>query len=218
MSDLQAWIERGILLIGGGGLFKLGDFILKKKQADNDDFSLLRETYREEFIRYRDEIKSLITQNTQLEERLINQGDRLETKIADLQLETELLREQLKNLSRVHPDLPIPMWLKDQNGIMLSLNQAYEDAFLIPQGKTRFDYIGKHDDDIWGEKVADIFRANDIIAMSMKRASFVLNEEEADHLLNGWEFFKYPKYSDGTFVGVGGMALPRENKKVNFEN
>ena len=201
MSDVTTWIERAITLVIGGGALKIGEYFIQKKKADNDDFTLLRETYREEFKRYEDKVDKLISQNTTLE-----------LKIEALQKETDHLREQLVLLRTIHPDLPIPMWLKDQNGIMLSLNQAYEDAFLFPQGKNRSDYIGRRDEDVWGDDVADLFRANDLVAIAQKQTSFVV-ENKGNKLFSGWEFFKYPKYADGIFIGIGGIALPRDNKK-----
>ena len=203
MSESQQWIERILTFIAGGGVLKIGDFFLNKKKAENDDFKILKEAYREEFNRYEAKF-DVLNQKYAV----------LENKLADLRLENDRLRTSLKNVETTYPDLPVPMWLKDQNGMMLSLNKAYEDAFLFPQNKSRLDYIGHHDEDIWGEEIAELFRANDVAAASEKKLSFVIEDTLSNQLLKDWEFFKYPKYVDGIFIGVGGLALPKHDKKI----
>lgn len=197
---LDPWIERIITFAVGGGMFKLGDYLISKKKADSEDFALLKDTWREEFRRYEEKFDKLNSKYGKLEEKL-------ERSIS----ENEDLRQTINSLKESYPDLPVPIWLKDHNGMMLSLNREYEDAFLLPQGKTRSDYIGHYDEDIWGEEIANIFRANDTVAISKKHVSFVFETNIGHALLKKWEFFKYPKYVDGIFIGVGGLALPKSN-------
>lgn len=203
MSDSQQWIERILTFVAGGGLLKVGEFFLSKKKAEQGDFQILREAYKDEFIRYGEKFDKLNAKYAVLEARL-----------EELQLENERLKENLRHVEVTYPDLPVPMWLKDQNGMMLSLNQAYEDAFLLPQGKTRVNYIGHYDEDIWGEDIAAMFRGNDLAAATEKKLSFVIEDSIENSLLKDWEFFKYPKYVDGIFIGVGGLALPKDDKRV----
>lgn len=198
---IDPWLERILTFAIGGGMFKLGDYLISKKKADNEDFTLLKETWREEFNRYEEKFEKL------------NLGyAKLEQQFDEISQENTELRKSLNLLRESYPDLPIPIWLKDHNGIMLSLNSSYEDAFLLPQGKTRSDYVGRYDEDIWGGEISEIFRANDIIAISKKQISFVFEDFIGHDLLKNWEFFKYPKFVDGIFIGVGGIALPRPVK------
>lgn len=214
MEDLDPFVETLITFILGGGLFKLGDWLLKKRGLDTensikergantDDFTLLKESWKEEFKRYEEKYERLIEKNAKLEDRF----DALEK-------ENQLLREQLNTIKSIYPDLPIPMWIKDERGIMLSLNDAYENAFLRPQEKSRYDYIGKTDYDIWGKKIADEFRKHDREAMEDNIVVFKDEEFQDNALLQGYKFYKYPKYADGVFIGIGGIALPDETYKL----
>lgn len=172
-------------------------------ETDLKSFEILRQTWQDEFNRMRGEMNSILTKMAKLEQRY-----------ESLEEENLQLREQLRELRSLHPEMPIPMWLKDTTGKMLSLNQAYEDAFLIPLGKTRKDYVGHYDEDIWGEEIADVFRSNDLIATSTKQFVELDNEALIHPLLQGWKFYKYPVYSQGTFVGIAGFGLPNKNLEI----
>ena len=207
------------LVLSGSFITAVGNFFLKRKEllikdkeslstiekssieADLKSFETLKDTWYNEFKR-----------NEERFEKLWSNYAKLETRFELLEIENADLRLQLINLKTYHPEMPIPMWLKDTNGKMLSLNQAYEDMFLFPQSKTRLDYIGNYDEAIWNEDIADAFRSNDLIATSTK--SFVeVHEELLDNpLLKPWRFYKYPIYSQGVFIGIAGLALPREKK------
>lgn len=203
MSEAAKWTERIITFAIGGGLAGLGTFVLQKRKADVEDFTILKEAYREEFKRYEEKFDKLLAQYAKLEAKYEHQEEI-----------NQELKASISTIKSSYPDLPIPMWLKDHNGVMLSLNKAYEDAFLFPQGMTRLDYLGKHDDDVWGEEIAEVFRQNDLRAISQKKMSFVIEDDLDSDVLKGWQFFKYPKYVDGIFVGVGGLALPETEKSI----
>ena len=168
------------------------------KESDLRAFEILKDTWYNEFKR-----------NEAKFEKLFRDYSRIEAKMESLEQENTDLKLQLTILKTYHPEMPIPIWLKDQNGIMLSLNQAYEDAFLFPQGKTRVDYIGMRDEDIWPDDIAHTFRENDLIATAQR--SFVeIKEDDLPHpLLKGWRFYKYPVFSQGTFIGIAGLSLPK---------
>lgn len=172
-------------------------------EIQSNDFLILKEAYREEFLRYEKKFDDLNSKYS-----------KLEAEMEALRDENNDLREKLRLTRAAFPDLPIPMWLKDDKGMMLSLNQAYEDCFLMPQKKTRADYVGHYDEDIWGQAIADVFKRNDLAAVSQKKVSFVIEDTIDNSLLTGWHFFKYPKYIDGIFVGVGGLALPKKDERV----
>lgn len=54
-----------------------------------------------------------------------------------------------------------PRWRKDENGVMTSLNQAYDVIYLRPNDKSRKDYIGLNDTEMWGKEIGQIFWEND---------------------------------------------------------
>jgi hypothetical protein len=65
--------------------------------------------------------------------------------------------------------IPLPSWLKDIDGTMLAVNDAYEMYFLIPNGFVKSDYIGKTDSDVWPENVAQEFIESDIRTMQSEK-------------------------------------------------
>lgn len=204
------------------GLVQLGNYLNTKRKLKTEDkktifdierdvietdlksFELLKQTWKEEFERYEDRFQKLWVSQV-----------KLESELEALKLENEDLKNQLIQIRALRPDMPIPMWLKDTTGKMLSLNQAYEDVFLFPLGKTRKDYIGNYDEDIWGEQIAEIFRSNDIIVTSQKSFVEISNEDLKNPLLNGWTFYKYPVYSHGQFIGIAGLGLPTTKKTLS---
>lgn len=205
MDNLIDWLEKGIALISGGVIFKLGDFLVKKKKADTDGFQILKNAWREEFEKYEEKIDKL---NVSIA--------KLENKVEKLEEENKKLRSVIKSLRQFYPDLPIPLWLKDHNGRMLSLNKAYEEHFLHPLGKSKEDCIGETEDVIWGSEIAKKFKKNDSIAASQENSNFIF-EESLHPLLSKWNFYKYPKFVDGVFIGVGGVALPKKDKNITIK-
>lgn len=207
-NDILKWIGGGGAIGGGIGFL---NWLIKKQGADNQTFKQLREAYKEDFQGMRDEILNLKLEVAKLTEQ-ISSKDR----------QIGLMQAQLDLMKTAYPDLPIPLWLKDTNGYMISLNDAYEKAFLIPQGKHRGDYINKHDIAIWSEDIADTFKKNDIIAVEKGDKVRLVFEKVGQskskkqlNILSNWEFLKYPKFIDGTLVGIGGIAIPKENHYYN---
>lgn len=200
-NELFKW---GAIGLSGGGGIGLLNWLLKKQTADIKSFETLRDSYAKEFERLENKVDRLVAETARL-------GHELQLKEAEM----GVLRAQLENMKKAYPDLPIPLWLKDRNGIMLSLNDAYEKAFLIPQGKHRGDYIMQPDTAIWPPHVAELFKKNDIKAIERGKSTRVVFEDIPDmDILKNWEFVKYAYFIDGTLVGVGGVAIPSDKLKV----
>ena len=201
------WVE-GLkwvgVVFGAGGVFKLLDYVLKRQTGDLDSFKTLRDSYSAEFGRLESKI-----------DRLVANQARLEHDLKIKEAEISILRAQLENMKKAYPDLPIPLWLKDRNGIMLSLNDAYEKAFLIPQGKHRPDYIMQTDSAIWPPNVVEVFKKNDLKAIEKKHGVGITWERPPEmEILKNWEFVKYPYFIDGTLIGIGGIAIPKEKYQM----
>lgn len=178
-------------LFSGGVLTKVITSYLSKNR---DDFQVLSSSWKDEIVRLNTRITEIDNYNKELKKDIA------------------ALRIQIATLKQIHPDIPIPLWLKDINGRMLSLNDAYEAAFLIPQGKHRGNYIGKKDADIWGEKVAKVFKEHDDQAILLDaKQQIIFEENDVNPLLLNWVFLKYPKYLDGTLVGVAGIGVPKKD-------
>jgi len=201
LNEILKWLVLGAS--GGGGIGLL-NWLLRKQNADVKTFETLRDSYTKEFERLENKVDNLISETASLKQEL---------KLKDAEL--SVLRAQMDNMKKAYPDLPIPLWLKDRNGIMLSLNDAYEKAFLIPQGKHRGDYIMQPDTAIWPTEVAELFKKNDIKAIEKEGSTRIVFEDIPEmKLLRNWQFLKYPYFIDGTLVGIGGIAIPQETLKV----
>jgi len=116
----------------------------------------------------------------------------------------ELARERtyLQTLLQTIPD---PIWLKDQNGVYLSCNHAFE-RFI---GAAEADIVGKTDYELVPRELADFFRQNDQIAMAKKGPS--VNEEELTFAADGYhgvfETTKTPMHdAQEKLVGVLGIS------------
>lgn len=160
-----------------------------------------------------DIINALQSQNTILLERnteYINKIEEYGNIILDLKDKINGLENNILLLESAHQDLPIPMWLKDFKGNMLSVNLAYETIFLKPIGKERKDYVGKSDYDIWPKEIAEVFMKNDIL-IRRKREPRLITENIPDAMgkLIEWNILKYPRMSGNQLIGIAGIAIPK---------
>lgn len=58
------------------------------------------------------------------------------------------LRNKIILLEAANHEIPIPMWLKDEKGVLLAVNNAYEDMILTPNMITTDYAIGKVDEEL----------------------------------------------------------------------
>lgn len=125
------------------------------------------------------------------------------------ELEKDLirLRSKVEMLESTTFYLPIPMWLKDRRGEMLFVNDAYEKVFLLPNGLTKSDYIGKNDVEVWGEKIGKQYQKNDRRVMLTgqmldKLETTIIDGEEID-----FRIIKYQLKNGGVVIGIAGIAI-----------
>lgn len=138
----------------------------------------------------------------------------MEQQLAELKAHNEILKEKVNLLESSHMKVPLPMWLKDREGRMLSLNKHYEEVFLAPMGLTAQDYIGKTDFDIWPEEVARKFVDNDNRAFATNNTQYTLEPVPGTNgEITEWIIVKYIRYIDNIAVGIAGMALPLDKFK-----
>lgn len=196
MSELA---QKVILAIVTAVITGFGTYYAAKPKNKRDDFQTLIDTWKEDNQRLREEVNELSTRMEEIEEKYMTQKERADT-----------LQNQLILMESAHHDLPFPQWLKDTNGIMLSLNTAYEDMFLKPLGKTKHDYIGGTDEEVWGSEIARKFRENDINARQ-KKGYWIGIEPiwlKNSDISQRWRILKYTRYVGNVCIGVAGIAIP----------
>lgn len=140
-------------------------------------------------------------------------------KISDLEREVYELRQKVLLLESSTQNLPIPMWLKDLNGIMLALNPAYEQDFLLPRGFSSREYIGQSDYNIWNKEIADSFTANDRWVIKNKKVFYGYEVvPDGTGKLKTWYIIKYPRYASGVLVGIAGVAIREKQLDSNINH
>lgn len=199
-------IEIIIAALSGGVLTQVFTFILNrdkaKETAEKNDFQTIVEQWQSDNKRLRDENqKHLQTQND------------LYKKLAEHERKISALNTKLLIMESAYMHIPVPSWLKDLDGTMLALNEAYEDNFLKPLGLCRADYIGKTDFDIWDEETAKEYQENDVkVLNSIEKVWFgkekiVLNGVD---VTDSWKMLKYVRFAGDLEIGIGGMAIPSD--------
>lgn len=189
---MDNWIQLIVSFLGGGSLIGILNFILNRQKQSSEEYITLLEKYKED----NDQLRKHERENRkQLEELKEIVGE---------------LRNKLLLMESAHYDLPLPQWLKDNNGVMLAFNTAYEDLFIIPNNMNPADYIGHTDIEFWGEEIGNEYRSNDIKVERSRKPTHVVetvkNVYGDDEL---WEFFKYPRYAGRTLIGIGGIAIKK---------
>ena len=170
---------------------------VSKRQSKRDDFKAISDAYTLEFERQNKKLLDLEARIQQCADNELEQA----SKIRNLQL-------TIKGLSIQGLQLPIPMWMKDELGTMISLNDEYEKLFLVPLGKTREDYIGKNDIDFWGKEIGEIYARNDQVVVQSKKPMVTLEPINTKDGMNKVYVIKYPYLINGNYVvGLGGIAI-----------
>lgn len=199
-------IEIIIAGLSGGVLTQVFTFILNrdkaKETAEKNDFQTIVEQWQSDNKRLREENqKHLQTQND------------LYKKLAEHERKISALNTKLLIMESAYMHIPVPSWLKDLDGTMLALNEAYEDNFLKPLGLSRADYVGKTDFDIWDEETAKEYQQNDVkVLNSIEKVWFgkekiVLNGVD---VTDQWKMLKYVRFAGDLEIGIGGMAIPSD--------
>ncbi len=174
--------------LGGGFITALTSFLIQRKKTDQDGFKILFDKLEED--------------NRRLRER----EDANEIKIQALQKQLNDLQLKVQLMESAHNDLPIPQWLKDTHGRMLSIN----DPYIKLTGISRDKYIGNTDWDVWPENIARQFIENDNKVMREKKPMHTIEKFiVADGSIEEWNVLKFPRYAGNIVVGIGGIAFKK---------
>jgi len=196
------YIEIISAAVGGGFLTKLFDYLMNLRKAESDDFDTIVAQWQQDNERLRQE-------NKEHKDR----QDELYKKIAEHEKKLSALNAKLLVMESSYMHIPLPSWLKDIDGTMLAVNDAYEMYFLIPNGFVKSDYIGKTDSDVWPENVAQEFIGNDILTLQSEKKIWFGKEtiliKDVD-VSDNWRVLKYVRYAGNIAVGVAGIAIPSD--------
>lgn len=183
------------LVLGGGGVGFYFNYLINNRKTDQDEFKLLIETWR--------------LDNERLRQRELDNSN----KIDKLHEELTNLKTKMVMLESAHFDLPLPQWLKDTDGTVLSVNLEYENTFLLPLKLKATDYIGRRDVDVWGIELANEFNATDRKVMRSKKPQHLTEKvRDSGGDLISYEVFKYPVYSGKIIIGVAGIVLKQTHE------
>lgn len=190
------YITEIISFISGGGLLAIGNYIIQSKSNNTTEFSLLIERY-----------KTIVD----AQDLKIFELEKLKDVVQSLKDELTRLQSKILILETHYVDYPFPAWLKDTNGVMVALNDHYEEEFLLPMGKSIPHYIGKTDYDIWPKNVAEEYDNHDKLVLKSK--SPVWTGEEiivVDGINNSksYRVIKFKRFAGGMIIGTGGFAIP----------
>ena len=196
------YIEIISAAVGGGFLTKLFDYLMNLRKAESDDFDTIVAQWQHDNERLRQENKDHK-----------DRQDELYKKIAEHEKKLSALNAKLLVMESSYMHIPLPSWLKDIDGTMLAVNDAYEIYFLIPNGYTKADYVGKTDSDVWPENIAKQFIESDIRTMQSEKKIWFGKEQivvkDVD-VSDNWRVLKYVRYAGNIPVGVAGIAIPSE--------
>ena len=196
------YIEIISAAVGGGFLTKLFDYLMNLRKAESDDFDTIVAQWQQDNERLRQE-------NKEHKDR----QDELYKKIAEHEKKLSALNAKLLVMESSYMHIPLPSWLKDIDGTMLAVNDAYEIYFLIPNGYTKADYVGKTDSDVWPENIAKQFIESDIRTMQSEKKIWFGKEQivvkDVD-VSDNWRVLKYVRYAGNIAVCVAGIAIPSE--------
>ena len=188
-----------------GGAASFLTYKLGNRKQDETEFSSLIKVYKDLLDSNKETLKECGIRLDDLERTVEN----LKTEVHRKDKEIQHLRNQLLIFESSHSDVPVPIWLKDTNGIMLFLNDEYEKAILRPINKTKEDYIGETDFKIFSSDVASTFRKNDRRVQTQKKPiRFKERWRGADGTLYEGDVIKYPRFLNrDTVIGIGGIII-----------
>lgn len=183
------------LISGGGVLGFILTYLARMRKSSLDELRDVIKDRKEEI----DRLRKLESENNE--------------RIKAMEAKINSMESKIMLMESAHHDLPLPQWLKDLNGTMLSLNAEYERLFLAPFGLKSENYIGKNDSMVWGEETAAHWRKLDHEVMKHRRHVFSVEKVPTeDHGYVEWEILKYPRYAGNVIIGVGGIALRPKSK------
>lgn len=145
-------------------------------------------------------------QNEELETRLRERTAALEEANAALKAEIDERRqaeESEERLQALMSNNPSLVFMKDETGRYVYLNETYEKHFVHSK-----EWYGKTDFDFWPEKSAELFRANDADVLQSGRVQqFLEDSRDLTGKRYSWLCYKFPFYDSQGRCYVGGIGI-----------
>lgn len=170
--------------------------------------------------RFRDDVLREVAELRKRNDDLTSKNEILVREIAKLKTELKLIEREwsikIALFESAHSDLPLPMWLKDEKGKMLALNDAYERQFLRPFGLNKNDYLNHYDSDVWPQEIADQFLIHDTRVLESGQVwegKELIPDPDNENTLQEWQIVKYLRTSAGIKIGIGGIAIKVTGEK-----
>ena len=204
--------------LAGTGLGAFLSFKLGTRKQEESEFVSIVNEYKGLMEGYKMEVDSLRKEVVNIQLNLNK------TNLSLLASDKEItnLRNQLMIFESANADVPVPIWLKDTQGIMLFVNEEYERALLQPINKTSEDYIGFTDSNVWSKKIAKQFQSHDKEVMRKKvSVEFTETWEGNNGITFEGRVLKYPRFMGGarkTVIGIGGIILDIKQIQQNKLN
>lgn len=174
-------------LIGAGGATGLGALYLKWRSNRSLDMQILLE-------------------------RLDKENEERKEDFEKLKQSYDEMQITLLYIKSAHYSSPFASWVKNRNGIMMTVNEAYEETFLKPRGLTKFQYLGYKDNAVWPDNLAEEYAKNDAYVMEQQvewrgHETVMLKSKKVQ-----WRISKWPIFDDTgrKVVGIAGMAFPED--------
>lgn len=121
-----------------------------------------------------------------------------------MDLDSRIYANSENYLARAWNSSPIPMWIKDINGVMVFLNDAYCTIY----GINKDDYIGKTDDVIWGREAAEHFKKLDDKVLEGGEVEYSIEDvpnKQTSRQFDKCHVIKFPIFDGPRIVGIAGM-------------
>lgn len=112
-------------------------------------------------------------------------------------------------------NFPFLVWLKDQQGRFLAVNQPFADTCKIASSD---DLIGKNDYDVWPKEVAEAYSRDDAEVLASKKPKNVEEQIQSNEDILWMETYKSPVTLDGNVIGSVGFSRDITEKKVLEKN
>lgn len=190
-------LESIFAFLGGGIVSSFLNYIINLKSNKREELSAVVETWQKDNDRLRFENKSL------------------QKELLELRKEFSDLKAKVLLLENAHIDIPLPMWLKDTRGTILSVNKEYESKFLAPRNCSITSFVGQNDNYVWkDEKLFLQLKSNDHTAMYNGIWNGVERYPTIDGKIEDWLVVRYPKKIGNTIVGIAGIAMPVSGMKM----